>query len=114
MGGVRVRRVVLDCYSQRIVAWHAATTKTTPLVLTPLRIALWDRGRSGHPVRPGELIAHSDVGSQYTSLRFAEHLAAEGIAASIGTVADAYDNALIEAPWVSFRGQDATGATSRS
>lgn len=73
------------------MAWHAATTKTTPLVLTPLRIALWDRGRSGHPVRPGELIAHSDVGSQYTSLRFAEHLAAEGIAASIGTVADAYD-----------------------
>ena len=87
---------VLDCYSQRILAWHAATAKTTPLVLTPLRIALWDRDRHGHPVQPGELIAHSDAGSQYTSLRFAEHLAAEGIAASIGTVADAYDNALME------------------
>ncbi|UTX33999.1 IS3 family transposase [Micrococcus luteus] len=84
---------VLDCYSQRILAWHAATAKTTPLVLTPLRIALWDRDRHGHPVQPGELIAHSDAGSQYTSLRFAEHLAAEGIAASIGTVADAYDSA---------------------
>ena len=66
------------------------------LVLTPLRIELWDRDRHGHPVQPGELIAHSDAGSQYTSLRFAEHLAAEGIAASIGTVADAYDNALME------------------
>lgn len=87
---------VLDCYSQKIVAWHASTSKTTPLVLTPLRIALWDRHRHGHPVRRGELIAHSDAGSQYTSLRFAEHLAAEGIAASIGTVADAYDNALME------------------
>ena len=50
---------VLDCYSQRILAWHAATAKTTPLVLTPLRIALWDRDRHGHPVQPGELIAHS-------------------------------------------------------
>ena len=87
---------VLDCYSQKVVAWHAATSKTTPLVLTPLRIALWERDRAGHPVQPGELIAHSDAGSQYTSLRFAEHLAAEGIAASIGTVADAYDNALME------------------
>ncbi|HCG54645.1 IS3 family transposase [Brevibacterium sp.] len=87
---------VLDCYSQKVVAWHAATSKTTPLVLTPLRIALWERDRAGHPVQPGELIAHNDAGSQYTSLRFAEHLAAEGIAASIGTVADAYDNALME------------------
>ena len=87
---------VLDCFSQRIVAWHASTSKTTQLVLTPLRIALWDRDRHGHPVRPGELIAHSDAGSQYTSLRFTEHLAAEEIRPSIGTVADAYDNALME------------------
>ena len=87
---------VLDCYSHKIVAWHASCSKTTPLVLTPLRIALWDRDRHGHPVRPGELICHADAGSQYTSVRFTEHLAAEGIAASIGTVADAYDNALME------------------
>ncbi|MBM4729859.1 DDE-type integrase/transposase/recombinase [Rhodococcus hoagii] len=43
---------VLDCYSQRILAWHAATAKTTPLVLTPLRIALWDRDRHGHLCSP--------------------------------------------------------------
>ncbi|HYG92802.1 MAG TPA: integrase core domain-containing protein, partial [Nocardioides sp.] len=39
---------------------------------------------------------HSDAGSQYTSIRFTEHLGLEGIAPSIGTVGDAYDNALME------------------
>ena len=39
---------------------------------------------------------HNDAGSQYTSLRFTEHLALEGIAPSIGTVGDAYDNGLME------------------
>jgi len=87
---------VVDVYAQRIVGWHAATTKVTDLVLTPLRIALWDRGRQGHRVEPGQLLHHSDAGSQYTSIRFTEHLELEGIAPSIGTVGDAYDNALME------------------
>jgi transposase InsO family protein len=87
---------VVDCFSQRIVAWHAATDRRTELVLTPLRIGLWDRARHGHPVPPGQLLHHSDAGSQYTSIRFTEHLALEGIAPSIGTVGDAYDNALME------------------
>ena len=47
-------------------------------------------------VEPGELLHHSDAGSQYTSLRFTEHLELEGIAPSIGTVGDAYDNGLME------------------
>jgi transposase InsO family protein len=87
---------VLDVFAQRIVAWHAATTRTTDLVLTPLRIALWDRDRQGRPVRAGELVHHNDAGSQYTSIRFTEHLALEEIAPSVGTVGDAYDNALME------------------
>jgi transposase InsO family protein len=87
---------VVDVFAQRIVGWHAATDKRTDLVLTPLRIALWDRGRQGAPVEPGQLLHHSDAGSQYTSLRFTEHLALEGIAPSIGTVGDAYDNGLME------------------
>src|SRR5215212_9896704 len=61
---------IVDVFAQRIVAWHAATDKRTDLVLTPLRIALWDRDRHGHPTQPGELIHHSDAGSQYTSIRF--------------------------------------------
>jgi putative transposase len=77
---------VVDCFAQRIVGWHAATSKVTGLVLTPLRITMWDRDRHGHPVEPGTLVCHSDAGSQYTSLRYTEHLALEGIAPSIGTV----------------------------
>ena len=83
-------------FAQRIVGWHAATDRRTDLVLTPLRIALWDRDRQGHPVARGALVHHSDAGSQYTSIRFTEHLELEGIAPSIGTVGDAYDNGLME------------------
>jgi putative transposase len=87
---------VVDVYAQRIVGWHIATDRRTDLVLTPLRIALWDRERHGAPIEPGQLLHHSDAGSQYTSIRFTEHLELEGIAPSIGTVGDAYDNALME------------------
>jgi putative transposase len=86
---------VIDCYSRAIVGWHAATIKTTPLVTTALRVGLWRRDRAGHPAGDG-LVHHSDAGSQYTSIHFAETLAMEGIAASIGSIGDAYDNALAE------------------
>jgi transposase InsO family protein len=87
---------IVDVFAQLIVAWYAATTKTTELVMTPLRMALWQRGREGRPAHPGELIHHSDAGSQYTSIRFTEHLTLEGIRPSIGSVGDAFDNALME------------------
>jgi putative transposase len=58
---------VVDAFAQRIVVWHAMTSQVTGLVLTPLRIALWDRGRHGYPVLRGGLISHSHAGSQ---LRF--------------------------------------------
>lgn len=87
---------IVDVYAQKIVAWHAATTKTTELVMIPLRMAIWQRSREDRAVVPGKLISHSDAGSQYTALRFTEHLALEGIAPSIGTVGDAHDNALME------------------
>jgi putative transposase len=87
---------VVDVFAQRIIAWHASTSKTTELVSTPLRMALWQRDRDAHPVQLGQLIHHSDAGSQYTSLRFTDHLELEGIAPSIGSIGDAYDNALME------------------
>ena len=87
---------ILDVFAQRIVGWHAAGDKRTGLVLTPLRIALWDRGRQGLPIEPGQLLHHSDAGSQYTSIKFTEHLELTEIVPSIGTVGDAYDNALME------------------
>ncbi|WP_192806641.1 MULTISPECIES: integrase core domain-containing protein [Streptomyces] len=59
-------------------------------------MALWQRVREEKTYQRGELIHHSDAGSQYTSFRLAEHLDAVGIAASISSVGDAYDNALVE------------------
>ena len=85
---------VVDTFSRRIVGWSAATNKQTPLVLGALEMGLWQRDRAGHE-RSG-LVHHSDAGSQYTSFRLAAHLAGENIAASIGTVGDALDNALME------------------
>lgn len=87
---------ILDVYAQRIVAWHAHTTRTVDLVLRPLQIALWERDRTGHPIEAGQLIAHSDAGSQYTAIAWCEKLELDGIAPSIGSVGDAYDNALME------------------
>lgn len=87
---------IVDVFAQRIVAWHASTSKQTPLVMIPLRMALWERGRQGHPAARGELVHHSDAGSQYTSVLLTDHLAMEGITPSIGSVGDAYDNALME------------------
>ena len=87
---------VVDVFAQRIVGWHASSSMRTDLVMTPLRIALWQRDREGNQVSPGSLVAHSDAGSQYTSIRYTEHLDLEGIAPSIGTVGDAFDNALME------------------
>ena len=87
---------VLDVFAQRIVGWHASTCKDTDLVMIPLRMALWQRHRDGHPIVAGELIGHADAGSQYTSIRFTEHLDLEGVRPSIGSVGDAYDNALME------------------
>jgi putative transposase len=79
---------IVDVFAQRILAWHASTSKVTDLVMVPLRMALWQRGRDGHPTAPGQLICHSDAGSPYTSVRFTEHLELEGIRPSIGTVGD--------------------------
>lgn len=87
---------IIDVFSRKIVAWHASTSKTVELVVIPLRMALWQRAHEGHPVIAGHLIHHSDAGSQYTSVKLTTHLDLEKIAASIGSVGDAYDNALIE------------------
>jgi putative transposase len=85
---------VLDVYSRAVVGWAAATNKRTPLVLNALDMALWRRDCDGRTVQKG-LIHHSDAG-QYTSTRFVDNLRLDGIDASIGSVGDALDNALME------------------
>jgi len=85
----------IDLYSRAIVGWSAATTKNVAFVEQCLSMALWRRDHTGRPV-PSGMIHHSDAGSQYTSIRFTETLALQGLSASIGSVGDAYDNAVAE------------------
>ena len=87
-GGFAYVAFIVDVFAQKIVAWHCATSKDVELVMTPLRMATWQRQREGRPVLPGQLIGHADAGSQYTSLKFTEHLDLEGIRPSIGSVGD--------------------------
>jgi putative transposase len=83
---------VIDAYSRRVVGWQFAAHMRTDLVLDALRMAL-TRRQSGADV---ELIHHSDAGSQYTSYAFQQVLDDHQVLGSIGSVGDAYDNAMAE------------------
>ena len=85
---------VVDAYARRILGWRCGTTMSTQLVLDALEQAVWTRQRAGATVN--SVVAHTDRGSQYVSIRYTERLAQAGIAASVGTVGDSYDNALAE------------------
>jgi putative transposase len=80
---------VLDAFSRRIVGWSMATTLHTQVVLDALDMALWQR-------RPSGVIHHSDQGSQYTSIEFGKRCREAGVRPSMGSVGDAYDNAMAE------------------
>jgi putative transposase len=86
---------VFDVFSRRILGWRAAARMTTPLVLDTLEMALWTRAKEGVTDLTG-LVHHTDAGSQYTSIAFTQRLLDEGVDASVGSVGDAYDNALAE------------------
>jgi len=83
---------VIDVFARRIVGWRVCTTMTTDFVLDALEQALYDR----QPDPQDTLIHHSDRGSQYVSIRYSERLAEAGIAPSVGSKGDSYDNALAE------------------
>jgi putative transposase len=97
--GVVFFAFVLDAYSRRVVGWQLASHMRTTLVLDALRMALGQR-RSGAAVA---LVHHSDRGSQYTSFDYTQTLADHGVLASVGSVGDAYDNALAESFVDSFK-----------
>ena len=90
---------VLDAYSRMIVGWQLASHMRTDLVLDALKMALGQRG----PGADVELIHHSDRGSQYTSIDYTQTLADHRVLASVGSVGDAYDNALAESFVDSFK-----------
>jgi putative transposase len=82
---------VVDVYSRFIVGWRLAGHMRTELPLDALEMALWQR-----EVHSGQLVHHSDRGSQYLSIRYTERLADAGAAVSVGSKGDSYDNALAE------------------
>jgi putative transposase len=83
---------VIDTFANRIVGWKVSRSAKTDFVLDALEQALYAR----RPVHKGGLIHHSDRGGQYVSIRYTERLAKAGIEPSVGSVGDAYDNALAE------------------
>jgi putative transposase len=85
---------VVDAFARRIIGWRTGTNMSTQLVLDALEQAVWIRQRDGANL--DSVVAHTDRGSQYTSIRYTERLAQAGIAASVGSVGDSYDNALAE------------------
>ncbi|KHJ73940.1 hypothetical protein QR64_04225 [Rhodococcus sp. Chr-9] len=86
---------VIDAFAGTIVGWEVSTSKETAFVERAVNQACMLRSMQGNPLL-GSTIHHSDAGSQYTALRFGETLFLQGIRPSIGSVADAYDNALAE------------------
>jgi len=81
--------VVFDAWSRRVSGWAMASHLRTELVLAALDMALAQR-------QPTDVIHHSDQGCQYTSLAFGRRCAEAGMRPSMGSVGDAYDNALCE------------------
>jgi putative transposase len=87
--------VVLDVFSRKIVGWAFGQRQTADLVLAALNMALQTR-------KPAGVIHHSDQGSQYTSLEFGKRCAQMGVRPSMGSVGDAYDNAMAESFFASL------------
>ncbi len=81
--------IVLDVWSRRIVGWAIGEQMTAELVLAALNMALQQR-------KPDQVIHHSDQGSQYTSVAFGQRCEHMGVRPSMGSVGDAYDNAMAE------------------
>jgi putative transposase len=90
--GVVFFSFIIDAFSRRVVGWQFSQSMHTSLVLDALRMAL-TRRPAGAAV---ELIHHSDAGSQYTSYAFQQVLDDHHVLASIGSIGDAYDNAMAE------------------
>ena len=87
--GVLYLAVVLDAWSRRVIGWAMESHLRTELVVAALDMAVAQR-------RPTTVIHHSDQGCQYTSLAFGQRCREAGVRPSMGSVGDAYDNALCE------------------
>jgi len=87
--------VVIDVYSRKVVGWMFGEQMTADLVIAALDMALFTRC-------PQSVIHHSDQGSQYTSIAFGNRCREMGVRPSMGTIGDAYDNAMAESFFASL------------
>lgn len=85
---------VMDVFARRIVGWSIAAHMRKELVLDALGMAVLRRGPGD-----GKRILHSDHGSQFTSWAWGQRLLRSGILASMGSIGDCYDNAMMESFW---------------
>ena len=83
---------VTDVFSRLIVGWQVSTSLRSDLAIDALQMAIFRRRRQGF----AHLVHHSDRGVQFLSVRYTERLAEAGIAASVGSRGDSYDNAMAE------------------
>jgi len=90
---------VLDAFSRLVIGWQLASNMRTTLVLDALRMGLGQRA----PGADVALVHHSDRGSQYTSIDYTQTLTDHRVLASVGSVGDAYDNAMAESFLDSFK-----------
>ena len=102
---------IVDVYSRRILGWRVTASKHATMVIDTLHQAIQTRRLAGAAWGRGQLIHHSDAGSQYVSVALTAELLQAGIAGSIGTVGDALDNALCESTIGLFK-TEAIGTTS--
>ena len=91
---------ITDAFSRMIVGWRVASHMKTDMVLDALEMARWRRNTTLEG-----LISHSDAGSQFTSIRYGERLSDLGAMPSIGTVGDAFDNALAESVNAAYKSE---------
>lgn len=83
--------VVLDAFSRRVVGWSIADHIRSELVVDAVQMAIWRRQPS-----EGQVIAHSDHGSTYTSWAFGRRLRSAGLLGSMGSIGDCFDNSVAE------------------
>ena len=91
---------VVDVFSRKVIGWSMSESLEIQIVLSALNMAI----RSRSPL-PGGTIHHSDHGSQYTAMAYGQRLQATGLVGSMGSVGDAYDNALMESFWATLQSE---------
>jgi putative transposase len=99
--------VVIDVWSRKVVGWSMATHLKTELVIAALDMAIAQR-------QPSSVVSHSDQGSQYTSVAYGQRCREAGVQPSMGTVGDAYDNAMCESFFASLEKELIDRRTFRS